>query len=145
MDAGMSTAFELYVCTVSCPVIAAKPLHTPQMKPKPAVYRVVKTLRPTDRGAIALAQRYGSALICVRHRTDTKGKLRHTTIELLIESTPIRHRTVKLVHVRTAQQELHLHAMIKTAGGVWDFKHRMWRLSRKVATLLNLNDRIIEI
>jgi hypothetical protein len=115
------------------------------MKTEPAVYRVVKTLRPTDRGAIALARRYGSALICVRHRSDAKGKLRHTTIELLIESTPIRHRIIKLVHVRTAQQELHLHAMIKTAGGVWDFKHRMWRLPRKVATLLNLNDRIVEI
>ena len=122
-----------------------QPCCTPNMKPEPASSRVIKTLRPTDRGALALAQRYGSALICVRHRTDGKGKLRLTTIELLIDSTPIRPRTIKLVNVRTAPHERTLHAMIKTAGGLWDYKHRMWKLPRKVAALLNLNDRIVEL
>ncbi len=115
------------------------------MKAEQVNYRVIKTLRPTDRGALSLAQRYGSALVCVRHRTDGKGKFRHTTVELLIESTPIRPRAIKLVNVRTAPHERDLNAMIKTAGGIWDYKLRIWKLPRRIATLLNLRARIVEV
>ena len=109
-----------------------------------STYRVVKTLAPTDRGAIALARHYGEALVCVRHRTDAKGKFRHTTVELLIETTPIQARSVKIVHVRTEPHERTLNAVIKTAGGTWDSKARLWRLPRRVAGILSLRDRIVE-
>ncbi len=114
------------------------------MKAEKANYRVIKTLRPDDRGALALAERYGSALVCVRHRTDAKGKVRHMTIELLIDSTPIRPRTIRLVHIQTAPHERELNAIIKTAGGRWDYKQRQWLLPSRVATILNLRDRIVE-
>lgn len=106
-------------------------------------HRVVKTLAPTDRGAIELAQHYGEALICVRHRTDVKGKVRHTTVELLVQSTPIKARAVKMVLVKVEPHERTLHSLIKAAGGVWDWKNRLWRLPSRVASILNLRDRVV--
>jgi hypothetical protein len=105
--------------------------------------RVIKTLAPSDRGAIELARRYGDALICVRHRTDPKGKVRHTTVELLVTSEPIRTRTAKMVWLQTQPHERTLHAMIKAAGGMWDGKRQLWRLPSRVATILNLRDRVV--
>ncbi len=109
-----------------------------------STYRVVKTLAPTDRGAMTLAAHYGEALVCVRHRTDAKGKLRHTTVELLVDTKPIRPRSVAMVHIRTEPQERTLHAVIRQAGGRWDPKTRLWRLPKRVAGILSLRDRIVQ-
>jgi hypothetical protein len=107
-------------------------------------HRVVKTLAPTDRGALGLARQYGDQLICVRYRADAMGKLRHTTVELLVQSSPIRPRTVKIVGIKTESHERELHTLIRTAGGNWDAKARLWRLPRRVARILSLLDRIVE-
>ena len=114
------------------------------MKADRTTYRVVKTLAPTDRGALGLAAHYGEALVCVRHRTDAKGKVRHTTVELLVESQPMRPRSTTLVSIRTNPQELTLHAVIQQAGGKWDSRTRVWRLPKRVAGILSLRDRIIK-
>ena len=114
-------------------------------KTERTTYRVMKTLAPTARGAIALARVYGDALVCVRHRTDAKGKVRHTTVELLVHSTPIRPRPLKMVFLETAPHEQSLQSVIKTAGGIWDGKRRLWRIASRVAGILNLRDRIVEM
>jgi hypothetical protein len=106
-------------------------------------HRVVKTLAPTDRGAIHLVRHYGDALICVRHRTDAKGKLRYTTVELLVSTTPIRPRPLKWVCVRVDPSERLLQAVVKRAGGVWDARDRLWRLPSRVAGILSLRSRIV--
>lgn len=106
---------------------------------------MVKTLGPHDRGAIGLARQYGDALICVRHRTDAEGKVRHTTVELLVDSTPIRPRRVFIVNVRVEPHEGPVHSMIKAAGGKWDSKNRVWRLPSRVATILNLRSRLVSL
>jgi hypothetical protein len=106
-------------------------------------YRVVKTLTPTDRGAIAWARQYGDALVCVRHRTDSKGMVRHTTVELLVQSAPIRPRLSKMVCIKVEPHERTMHALVKTAGGQWDSRNRVWRLPSRVAGILNLRDRIV--
>jgi hypothetical protein len=117
------------------------PLH---MKTERSTHRVIKTLAPTDRGAIELARRYGDALICVRHRTDAKGKVRHTTVELLVSSEPIRSRAPRMVFIQTQPHEKPLHSVIKAAGGQWDGKRQLWRLPSRVATILNLRSRVVE-
>ena len=107
--------------------------------------RVIKTLAPTDRGALGLARRYGSALVCVRHRADPDSRLRHTTVELLVDSTPIQHRRPALVQVKTEPHERDLHALIRAAGGHWDSKARAWHLPKQVARILKLHDRIVPV
>jgi hypothetical protein len=115
------------------------------MKTERSTHRVIKTLAPTDRGALEIARRYGDALVCVRHRTDAKGKVRHTTVELVISSEPIRPRTGRMVLVQTQPHERGLHSVIKAAGGSWDAKQQLWRLPSRVATILNLRDRVIAV
>jgi hypothetical protein len=115
------------------------------MKTERSTHRVIKTLSPSDRGAIELARRYGDALICVRHRTDAKGKVRHTTVELLVSSEPIRSRAPKLVYVRTQPHERSVHSVIKASGGSWDAQRQLWRLPSRVATILNLRDRVVSV
>jgi hypothetical protein len=114
------------------------------MNSERSTHRVIKTLAPTDRGAIELARRYGDALICVRHRTDAKGKVRHTTVELLVSSEPIRTRAPKMVLIQTQPHEKTLHSVIKAAGGHWDGKKQLWRLPSRVATILIIRSRVVE-
>jgi hypothetical protein len=109
-----------------------------------STYRVIKTLRPTDRGALELAQQYGPSLVCVRHRADGRGKIRYTTVELVISSQPMKPRAVHYVHLRTQPAERDVQAMIRAAGGIWDFKQMAWRLPSRVASILKLRDRICE-
>jgi hypothetical protein len=106
-------------------------------------YRVIKTLAPSDRGAIELAREYGEALVCVRYRTDGRGKVRHTTVELLVASKPIRPRSTRQVHLRLEPFEHDLRRVVKAAGGEWDPARRLWRLPRRVANILNLRERMI--
>lgn len=106
-------------------------------------FRVLKTLRPDDRGALALARRYGDALICVRHRADARGKVRHVTVELLIDSVPIQARARPMVHLRVGHGERSLSAMLRAAGGSWNPSTRTWILPSRVATILNLRHRIV--
>jgi hypothetical protein len=108
-------------------------------------HRVIKTLAPSDRGAIELARQYGDTLICVRHRTDEKGKVRHTTVEVLVSSQPIRPRPAKMVYLQTRPHERALHSVIKAAGGLWDAKQQLWRLPSRVATILKLRDRVVGV
>ena len=54
--------------------------------------RVAKTYRPEQKGAKRFARRYVEPLACFRHRLDESGTVRHTTVERLIESTPIASR-----------------------------------------------------
>lgn len=112
------------------------------MKTERRTHRVVKTLAPTDRGALALARRYGDALICVRHRTDAKGKFRHTTVELLVETTRIRAKPIKMVMLRIEPHERDVQSVVRAAGGLWDAKLQLWRLPSRVVSILNLRDRI---
>ncbi len=107
-------------------------------------HRVAKTLAPDDRGARRYAERYGEALVCVRHRTDARGKVRHVTVELLVDSQPIRPRNVRIVALRIEPRHRALHAMVEAAGGRWDSRHGVWRVPRRVVGLLRLTDWIVE-
>jgi hypothetical protein len=120
------------------------PLHD---KPPPgseaAPRRVVKKLPPHARGAIGLAQQFGDALVCVRHRVDAAARFRYTTVELLIGKAPIRPRTQKMAEIRLGPEEAALHAMVKAAGARWDSQRRTWHLPRRPVGILRLSDRLL--
>lgn len=118
--------------------------HKRRIDAERRTHRVVKTLAPNDRGAIGWAREYGDALVCVRHRTDARGKVRHTTVELLVSSTPIRARATTIVRVRIGHHERALRSTVQAAGGRWDPAMSTWLLPRRVAGILNLRDRIVE-
>jgi len=104
--------------------------------------RVIKKLDPSSRGAIKLAAQFGNSLLCVRHRVDENGKFRFTTVELLVGQAAIVVRSQKYVSVRLDWSEQALRQVVKKAGGRWDAKERVWRLPRRLASILRLTDRI---
>ncbi|WP_374438832.1 hypothetical protein [Inhella sp.] len=91
-----------------------------------------------------LAQRYGGALVCVRHRLSEDGCTRFTTVELLVDAAPVANRGDELVGVRIAYQERDLQDAARAAGARWDPNQRVWRMPRKVAGMLKLLDRVVE-
>jgi hypothetical protein len=44
------------------------------------------TLRPGDKGTKKLVQEFGQKLLCVRYRYDPVKRMRHKTVELVVES-----------------------------------------------------------
>lgn len=107
-------------------------------------HRVVKTLRPTQPGAVKLARRYGPALVCVRYRHDTTGATRYTTVELIVEEVAVQRRVSDrtMVGVKIAWGEAALSAKAKSLGARWDKPSRLWRMSMRTARLLDATDRI---
>jgi hypothetical protein len=106
--------------------------------------RVVKTLWPTQAGAVKLARRYGPALVCVRYRHDAAGSTRYTTVELIVEQAPVQHRVSDraMVGVKIAWGEAALRAKAKSMGARWDEPSRLWGMTMRTARLLDVTDRI---
>lgn len=90
--------------------------------------RVLRQLAPASRGACKLVRRYGEALVGVRHRVDAAARLRYTTVELLVEVTPIQARSERVVGLRVGARERDLQAMLRAAGGHGDALASVWRL-----------------
>ena len=117
------------------------------MKPVPgteaASMRVLKKLPVTVRGALRLAEQFGDALVCVRHRVDDSGSFRYTTVELLISKTPIHARQENRVYVRIGARELGLQDLARRVGAQWDGRQRLWLMPKRLANLLKLQARIV--
>ena len=112
-----------------------------------AVYaetRIVKRLSATQAGALKLAQRYGGALVCVRYRHDAQGRLRYTTVELVVDQAPIAARADldELVMVRLGFDEAQLRQQALAHGARFDMKQRLWCMTRRTAKRLRLIRRI---
>jgi hypothetical protein len=86
--------------------------------------RVVKRLSPNQAGALKLARRYGSALVCVRYRHDAAGRHRYTTVELVVDDAPVatRKRPEEIVAIRIDRDEPTLRSRAYARGAKWDGK-----------------------
>jgi hypothetical protein len=104
--------------------------------------RIIKKLNRRSRGAIRLAEQFGSALVCVRYRVDDQAKVRFTTVELLVGRTRIHPKNEGLVAVRVKWEEHTLREVISRAGARWDSIAKVWRMPRRLAGILRLTDRI---
>lgn len=105
-------------------------------------FKVTKKLAPGTAGAQKLLNRFGDALVCVRHRVTPDGEARCTTVELVLEQVPIRSRPSRLVGVQVGYGEKALQSQVKAAGGVWDPSLRLWKLPQPTARNLDLSDRV---
>ncbi len=106
--------------------------------------RVIKKFSPSQPGAIKLARRYGPALVCVRYRESMDGTTRFTTVELLVEQTPIvkKKPDAEIVTLELRGSELELRQCLLASGGQWDPRSRVWRIPRGLAKRLRLLNRV---
>lgn len=105
---------------------------------------VVKTLWPGQRGTLKLVGRFGSKLICVRYRHDSSDLLRFTTVELVIDTAPVRGRRndEKIYDVRIGLREYALQTEAKADGARWNPAERVWRMKGKSVKRLALYTRV---
>ena len=107
--------------------------------------RVTKKYDPSQPGARKLAQRYGADLVCVRHRQNSEGTIRYTTVELLVEHAPIAARKTagQQLAVRLRRGEVDLRRQLMANGGRWDPCLSVWWITRGLAAQLKLMDRVV--
>jgi hypothetical protein len=106
-------------------------------------WRVAKKLQPGQPGTLKLARRYGDALLCVRYRHDEQRGERCTTVELVIDRTPLQQRAQRQVAIRLRFDERALRATLHEAGGRWDKQAGVWLLPYRTAKALGLKDRVV--
>jgi len=108
------------------------------------------SLAPGQNGTKKLLARYGERLVCVRYRYDAARKVRHKTVELIVETTPwapnrrnARRELEDLVAVRIGFSETDLRERIKATGAIWRPRQRMWEVDWKAVRELGLQDRVV--
>ncbi len=107
--------------------------------------RVVKKFSPGQPGARKLARRHGAALVCVRYRHNPDGTVRYTTVELVVEETPIVHRKAPGQHlaVRLHSQDAEQRRQLIAHGAQWDPGLRAWWTTRSVVKRLRLLKQVV--
>ena len=100
--------------------------------------RVAKTYAPEQDGAKRFAKRHGENLVCVRHRMSEDGLTRHTTVELLAETTPVAIRQRSLVALRIPDSTKSMRSLLLACGATWDAKNKLWLIPHMVAKGLRL-------
>lgn len=93
------------------------------------------SLAPGQNVTKKLLARYGERLVCVRYRYDATRKVRHKTVELIVETTSwnprqrnARREPHDMVAVRIEYSETALRERTKIAGGIWRHKQRLWEV-----------------
>ena len=126
--------------------------------------RIVKPVKPGQKGTRQLLARYGPSLLCVRYRYDEDTRERLKTVELVVQGysrTVLRPRrepecpgsrksggqagglAARRVALRIGWRERDLRSRIKSAGGWRDPVKRVWVLRRDVAERLDLLHRVV--
>lgn len=108
------------------------------------------TLRAGQAGTRKLVEKYGDRLVYVRYRYDAERRRRIKTVELVEEEVPwlphqgrVSRQTV--VALRVAANEQTIQRQVREAGGTWDARQKVWRLTYEQIVRLELEDRIVDI
>jgi len=106
------------------------------------------TLHPDQDGAKELQEQYGERLVCVRYRYDEAAKERWKTVELIIDKSAWEPPSPKwpaetLVAIRVGAQEREVRHRVKAAGGQWDLREVVWKLTYRQVVALRLTERIV--
>lgn len=111
--------------------------------------RIKKVFKPGQPGTKRWQEKYGEDLVSVRYRYNEKTRQRLTTIEIIVDQTPWIVNTKrtpknKLMPVAVDIKELYIRKLIKSAGGKWNIKKKVWELPYGDILALGLENRIIE-
>lgn len=108
------------------------------------------SLAPGQNGTKKLLARYGERLVCVRYRYDAARKVRHKTVELIVETTAwtprqrnARREPEDRVAVRIGFSEAGLREQIKAAGAIWRPRQRLWEVDWETVCALGLQTRVV--
>jgi hypothetical protein len=111
-------------------------------------YKIRRTLLPQQDGTKKLAAQYGDRLVCVRYRYDPEQQRKMTTVEVVVAESPWspdpqRVHPHKRLSLQVAYGEVEVVRAIKAAGGVWDGRRKVWKLTYNQVMALGLLDRVV--
>ncbi|TLM74290.1 hypothetical protein ACONUD_16980 [Microbulbifer harenosus] len=117
--------------------------------------KVIKTMRPSERGAKRFLERYGERLCTVRYRASDCGTTVYTTVEVIVDARPRSAegvssnypnavRQAEAVALKISYEETEQRRAIKHAGGKWSRQIQAWITRRDEAIKLGLAHRIEE-
>jgi hypothetical protein len=121
--------------------------------------RIVKTVKPGQKGTKELLSRFGANLLRVRYRYDEDTCESLKTVELVVQRRSLKPTADcrgsrerggrsgsagrRRVALRVSWREKEPRSGVKSAGGRWDPVRRVWILRRDAAERLDLLDRIV--
>lgn len=105
---------------------------------------------PGQPGTKALMKIYGERLVCVRYRYDREQRKRYKTAEIIVEEAPWQPPALPpaadtIVYLRVAVGEVAIRLQVKSAGGQWHPKPKLWAIRYAEAKRLKLLDRMVEL
>ncbi len=122
--------------------------------------RIVKTLKPGQKGTKELLTRFGPSLLGVRYRYDEDRREQLKTVEWVVQRRMEAERpdgrsrgsrvneragsaSRRRVALRVGWRERDRQRRVKSAGGRWDPLRRVWMLKRDAAERLDLLARVV--
>jgi hypothetical protein len=105
-------------------------------------WRVAKTMRPGQRGAVKLTRLHGPDLVCVRYRESLDGTERLTTVEVVVERAVIQCRSDPVVAFKLKPEEVDLRHLAMAKGARYDPRTSLWKLRRSEVIRMGLRRRI---
>ncbi len=111
--------------------------------------KIHRTILPGEPGSKKLLEEFGKDLICVRYRYDKHSMQRIKTIELVVERKewkPNKFRIPlnKIMSIRIEYGESEIASKVKSMGGIWNRKQKVWNLPFRYVQILGLEDRIVD-
>jgi hypothetical protein len=103
-------------------------------------------LVPGKKGTKKEVDQYGDRLVCVRYRYDELHERRFKTVELIVEEVKWvpKERRESIAEVRIAWNEKELQSRVRSAGGKWNSRKKVWEIMYERAIELGLKERIVD-
>lgn len=107
-------------------------------------------LKPGQPGTKKWLEKFGDRLYCIRYRYDKIRKKRFITAEIIVEESHWQEKGQKIpknkiIAIQVKYEEAHLRKVVKSAGGKWDPKRKVWELPYQDALNLGLTHRIVRV
>lgn len=118
------------------------------MSQKWHTFKIKRTLMPGQPGTKKLSIQYGDRLVCVCYRYDVEQQRKLTTVEVIVDDhswhpDSQRIHPNKRLSLQVEYGEVGVGKAIKAAGGVWDKRHKVWKLAYKEVISLGLMGRVV--
>lgn len=107
-----------------------------------------KTLTPGSPGTKKWMKKYGDHLLCIRYKYDKIRKRKIKTVELIVDVKTCKNLKTrmpwnKIVKIRIKYGEINLWRLVKSAGGKWNAKEKVWEIKYGEVKNLGLGHRIV--
>ena len=95
-----------------------------------------------------MTEKFGKDLVCVRYRYDEERKKKIKTAEIIVDEKEWKrdYKRIpanKIMFVRVVYGEIETARLIKSAGGRWNRKEKLWELPYREVKSLGLEDRLV--